>query len=130
MKGPRETLQAIAERVRALGGECPQLRSFDPSQHLHADGLVITYDYHTHRSTGLGGWTAAVPNPDPDGIWLYIDIHDAFSEAQIHTQPMVPVYDVGGRQVLFMLVLEGSQVPSCAQKLQEILASYGRPVTL
>ena len=119
-------LRSIAKGIAELAARCPQLATFDPAAHLHQEGMAIDFDYHTHEPERRGGWASAVPNPDPDGIWLHIDVHDAASPLQLHTQPAVPMIDLGGGQRLMLLVLEGSAVPACAGAISELLAPHGK----
>jgi hypothetical protein len=114
-------MDAIARDIEALGSAYPQLAAFRAAQHLDRDRLVIEYAFHTHTATHRGGWTAGVPNPDADGIWLHVDLHDADSKAQIHTQPDVPLLDALGEKLL-MLLLEGMTVKPAAGELRAILA--------
>jgi hypothetical protein len=122
---PAEVIAAIAREIAQLKPGCPQLVELDPDKHVEPSLARLQYGYHTHRSTRRGGWTSGVPNPDPDGVWLYVDIHDPSSMSQIHTQPAVPMLDVGGKR-LMMLLLEGEGVPSCAGKIWAILGRYGQ----
>lgn len=112
---------AIAHDLEELRASCPNLADFDVARHADVTTARIEYGHHTHTSTRRGGWASAVPNPDPDGVWLYIDVHDATSSAQIHTQPVVPMNDLGGGKRLMMLLLEGSSAPPCAAKIRAIL---------
>ena len=84
-----DAIRAIAKDIAALKDRYPQLADFDVDKHCQPDDLKISYGYRTHDPEHRGGWTAAVPNPDPDGIWFYIDFHDPKSMRQIHTQPVV-----------------------------------------
>jgi hypothetical protein len=118
-------MEDIARDIEALGATHPQLAGFRAAEHLHRDQLVISYEFHTHPPRGRGGWTAAVPNPDADGIWLYVDLHDPQSTAQIHTQPVVPTIHVLG-QTLFMLLLEGESTRPASGDLHAILESRAR----
>lgn len=119
-------LEAIARDIEALGARHPQLADFRAAKHFDREHLAIDYAFHTHASTHRGGWTSGVPNPDPDGIWLYIDLHDPGSTAQIDTQPVVPMIDVLGRK-LMMLLLEGDAArPPAAGALHAILERRAR----
>jgi hypothetical protein len=127
---PAAVIAAIAGEIDRLKPACPQLVEFDREKHVDLAGARIDYGYHTHRSTRPGGWVSGVPNPDPDGVWFYIDVHDPASTAQIHTQPVTPMLHVGDK-LLMMLILEGERVPPCAGKIRAILNRYGRgPPTL
>jgi hypothetical protein len=117
---PVELLQVIARDIEVLKWQFPQLEDFEAKKHLDPARLVIEYERHTHAATHQGGWTSGVPNPDADGIWLYIDLHDPASTAQIHTQPDVPMLDVRGRK-LMMLILEGDATTRVAGELRALL---------
>jgi len=119
-----DAIRAIAKDIAALKGTHPQLVDFDVEKHCHPDRLVIDYDYHTHPPRHRGGWTAGVPNPDPDGVWFYIDFHDPDSMAQIHTQPVVPERRRGDKRVMF-LMLQGEKTKSLSGPIEEILARHG-----
>jgi hypothetical protein len=113
-------LEGIAADIEALAARFPQLAAFRAATHLDRARLVIEYGHHTHPATHHGGWTSGVPNPDPDGIWLYVDLHDPADMAQIHTQPDVPMVDALG-QKLELLVLEGSATTRAQDALRAIL---------
>src|SRR5262245_52945003 len=81
-------LKAIAMDIEKLKTDFPQLRDFSAATHLHAEPPSISYAFHTHAPERAGGWTSGVPNPDADGIWFYIDLHNPSSRLQIHTQPV------------------------------------------
>ncbi len=119
------TLKAIAVEIAGLRSEFPQLKNFSVTRHIQVDNLVIDYAYHTHRHEERGGgWIAHVPNPDDDGVWLYIDLHDPDSRAQIHTQPVAPARCFGEKRAMF-LILEGKDTEPLAGRLQAILAAHG-----
>lgn len=120
-----ETIKAIAADIAVLRGQFPQLKDFSASQNVLFDRLAIDYAYHTHRYDGRGGgWVAHAPNPDDDGIWLYIDLHDPDSRAQIHTQPVVPTRCFGEKRAMF-LILEGKDTKPLAGRLGTILNAHG-----
>ncbi|APR79458.1 Hypothetical protein A7982_04805 [Minicystis rosea] len=124
--GPKASglLFAIAHDIARLSRTCPQLASFEVDRHFDPADARIVYDHHTHASTARGGWSSGVPSPDPDGIWLFIDVHDASSPAQIHTQPVVPRHDLGGGKELMMLILEGTNVTPCAAQIRAIIERH------
>lgn len=117
-------LTTIAMDIERLKSAYPQLAGFNRATHLHLDKQSISYGYHTHRSKRRGGWTAAVPNPNPDGIWFYIDVHDPASTRQIHTQPVVERLFFEDQHVTF-LILEGKNTTRVAAKLRAILLARG-----
>src|SRR2546430_2279464 len=79
-------MQQITNDIAALRTTYPKLADFDAARAFSAAQLTLTYDFHTHAPEARGGWTSGVPNPDADGLWFYIDLHDADSTAEIHTQ--------------------------------------------
>lgn len=118
-------IKAIAGDIAELRSEFPQLRDFSATQNVLFDKLAIDYAYHTHRYSGpTGGWTAHAPNPDDDGVWLYVDFHDPDSTAQIHTQPATPAICFGEKRVTFLL-LEGKQTPPLGRRIKAILDARG-----
>ncbi len=119
-----ETLIAIAAEIELLKTDYPQLREFKAEHHFDREALRIDYEYHTHPPQRSGGWTAAVPNPDPDGIWFHIDIHDPSSNRQIHQQPMVPTRTAIGAREAFMLSLEGTDTRSVSDRLWQIVEQH------
>jgi hypothetical protein len=120
-----EFIRKVSEDIARLKQEYPQLREFSPQKHADIASLRVTYAYHTRRAAHAGGWTSAVPNPDPDGIWFHIDLHDPESTAQIHTQPMTGRHRrVGGKRVSF-LVLEGAATKPVAGRIAAILERRG-----
>ena len=117
-------MERIARDIADLKTNYPQLADFSVAEHLKADKHQISYGYHTHRPTGRGGWTSAVPNPDEDGIWFYIDLHSPESTLQIHTQPTATPYCVGAMRLSF-LSLEGARTKSVEGAIWNILERHG-----
>ena len=119
-----EVMKAIARDIEKLKPEFPQLADFSTAKNFNVSHRLIEYSFHTHASKRKGGWTAGVPNPDDDGIWFYIDIHDATSTAQIHTQPVTAPICLGDKKVSF-LILEGDRTKSRGSALWKILSRNG-----
>ena len=119
-----QALAEIARAIEALKIRQPALAEFSAAKNLDADNQKITYAFHTHAASARGGWTAGVPNPDEDGIWFYIDLHDAASTAQIHTQPMGPKLCLGEQHVSF-LSLAGDRVRELDREISKILRRNG-----
>ena len=115
---------AIATDIEKLTHEFRQLQTFKVKDDFHPDSLAIDYGFHTHQPQGRAGWTGAVPNPDNDGLWFYIDLHDANSTAQIHTQPVTQRLCLGKKRVSF-LILEGEGTNSVAGRIHAILTAHG-----
>lgn len=116
------TMRRIAEDIGRLRREFPQLREFSVKADLH--GLDVGYSYRTHRSKIRVGWRAGAPEPDRDGVWFYINLHDPDSAAQIDTQPMSSGLCFGGKRVTFLL-LEGAGTKPLGARLGSILAKNG-----
>ncbi len=119
-----EIVKNIGNEISALQKNYPQLVDFSPAKHVQLKSLEISYEYKTHEPARAGGWTSGVPNPDPDGIWFYIDFHDPQSTAQIHTQPIVTKGIIGKKEVMF-LILEGDNTKRLHGKIWEILKKNG-----
>lgn len=117
-------IQKIAEEIGKLKADYPQLKDFSADKNVEIEDLAISYGYRTHPSTSGAGWVAAVPNPDDDGIWFYIDFHDPNSTRQIHTQPVIRPAHIGDKKVSF-LILEGKKTKSVGNKIWQILKSNG-----
>lgn len=117
-------LEKVAAGIEQLKSTHPQLAAFDSKKALDRSALTLTYDFHTHRPTHRGGWTSGVPNPDDDGVWFFIDVHDPNSMAQIHTQPIVAPLRLGDRSVMF-LILEGKATTTLEAKLRTLLLDSG-----
>ena len=122
----RKSLQEIARQIQALGSEYPQLADFSKTGLVDLDRLVIEYQFHTHAPQRTGGWTSGVPNPDEDGIWFHIDIHDPDSQAQIHTQPVVRTAITLGKKVALLLMLEGRKNKPAEGRIWEIVERVAR----
>jgi len=120
----QQAIRAMAQDIQALAGRFPQLADFDAERHCDTEELIIGYAYHTHRPAGRPGWAGAVPNPDTDGIWFFIDLYDPDSSAQIHTQPMVPRLQRGDKRVQ-LLILEGEKTRKLHAELWRILQKHG-----
>jgi hypothetical protein len=120
----RAFIGRVSEDLATLESEYPQLAEYSVPKASDVEKLTISYGFHTHRAEHPGGWTAGVPNPDPDGLWFYIDLHDPSSRAQIHTQPGTAPICFGSNRVSF-LILEGSRTKPVAQAIWEILQRGG-----
>lgn len=107
-----------------LAEKFPQLKEFEEEAELDESRLSLSYAFHTHSPERRGGWTSGVPNPDPDGIWFYIDFHDPESTRQIHTQPVVIPLCIGSKMVSF-LILEGDKTHSLRVKVMGVLRKHG-----
>jgi len=117
-------LERIARAIEGLGDRYPQLAGFSAARHLDRERLAISYGHRTHHARHRGGWTSGVPNPDDDGIWFYIDFHDPDSQAQIHTQPVVPELRFREKRVMF-LILEGAKSRKVGGALRQVLHENG-----
>jgi hypothetical protein len=117
-------LERIALGIEGLKDRYPQLARFSAAKHLERARLVISYGHNTHRPRHRGGWTSGVPNPDDDGVWFYIDFHDPGSQAQIHTQPVVPELRFREKRVMF-LILEGARTRKVSDALHRVLRENG-----
>jgi hypothetical protein len=119
------TCKAIAKEIAALGRDYPQLRSFDARK---VEDCRIDHEHRCGPPQGRGGWTAGVPKPEPDGIWLHIRLWDpndaAEATAQINTQPVMPSWWIGERRVTFLL-REGEATTSCAEAVMAVLERHG-----
>jgi len=120
----KRAIKGVARDIANLKRDFPQLRDFSVAKNLSENELRIEYEYHTHKAERIGGWTSGVPNPDDDGIWFFIDFHDANSTAQIHTQPASLPICIGDKRVTF-LSLEGTRTKSVAGKIFRILETHG-----
>ena len=120
----QKAIQAFARGIEALKKDYPQLAGFSASKSCQVDALTISHEFKTHPPARRGGWTSGVPNPDPDGIWFYIDIHSPDSTAQIHTQPVVEQLCLGKRRVQF-LILEGEKTKPVAGAIRAVLLANG-----
>lgn len=116
-------IKAIAIDIEKLKDEYPQLSEYTMMTALNEEQMTIEYAYRTHQPQGFGGWTSRVPNPNEDGIWFYLDIHDSDSTRQIHTQPIVPTIKVGNK-VCMLLLLEGKQTKSVHHIFWEIINKH------
>jgi hypothetical protein len=119
------TLALIAGEIEDLKEKYPQLKEFAREKNVNVNALAISYSYHTHRAKHAGGWTAGVPNPDEDGIWLYIDFHDPASLSQIHTQPASLSPQCLGNMRVSFLILEGPRTTPVSGAIWQALKKYG-----
>lgn len=116
--------KAVAGDIERLTRQYPQLGEYRAVDALRHD-CWIDFGWHTHQATHAGGWTAGVPNPDPDGVWFHVGLWDpATGGNQIDTQPMLPNWWIGDRRVTF-LILEGERTTSVAKELLAILTRHG-----
>jgi hypothetical protein len=119
-----QALARIARGIEGLKATYPQLAGFSPAN-VDAATLTISYAHRTHRAQHAGGWTSGVPNPDDDGLWFHIDLHDPGSTAQIHTQPMTGTAQCLGDKRVGFLILEGAKTASVNAALWEVLREAG-----
>ena len=122
-RGYSTVISKIDHDTAELKSSFPQLREFSVAKNVHVDKLKIVYEYKTHDAKHRGGWSAGVPNPDRDGVWFYIDIHEATSERQIHTQPDTIPICLEQKRVSF-LVKEGDQTKPVREAIWNILKSH------
>lgn len=119
----------IADDIEALKPRFPSLADFRASSAIRKEDCQLGYTYRCHPSTARGGWTAGVPEPDPDGVWFYLSLWDERDDrermAQINTQPMMrPKEMLGERRVTF-LALEGAKGKGVGGEIRKILAKRG-----
>ena len=117
-------LKVVAMEIEKLKTEFPQLRDFSAVKHLRAEPPSIGYAFRTHAPARTGGWTSGVPNPDADGIWFHIDLHDPGSNLQLHTQPVTASLCLGESRVSF-LILEGRDTRSLRGPIWSALSKQG-----
>jgi len=120
------TCRAIADDIERIRGGYAQFVEFRASAARQSD-CTMSYAFHTHKPTSRGGWSSAVPQPDPDGIWFYLGVYDPNGPdamSQINTQPMVPNWWIGDRRVMF-LILEGERTKLAADAILAILHRHG-----
>lgn len=117
-------LKSVAIDIEKLKTDFPQLREFSAVKHLSAEPPAIAYAFRTHAPAMTGGWTSGVPNPDADGIWFHIDLHDPGSELQLHTQPVTLSLCLGESRVSFLL-LEGRDTRSLYGPIWSALSKQG-----
>jgi len=120
----QQFIRRVANDIEKLKNQYPQLSEFSSTRHLKLPDLKISFAYHTHRAEKPGGWTGSVPNPDPDGIWFYVDIHRPDSTAQIHTQPVTEQLCFQTERVSF-LILEGKDTKPVSEQIRKILGRHG-----
>jgi len=116
------TCNAIARDIEVLA-DFPQLDDFRAAdQH----DCHVSYSYRTKPPSGRGGgYSAGIPRPEPDGIFLYIGIWDpnAPNNRQLDTQP-VSMYKLGDRRVT-LIVSQGAQTKNAFPAILEILKRHG-----
>jgi hypothetical protein len=123
-----EFVKRVSNEIIKLKKMYPQLKEFSINKNVDIENLKIDYNYHTHKSEHTGGWTSGVPNPDTDGIWFYIDLHDKDSTAQIHTQPITGTSLQFGNRSICFLILEGAATQSVSGKITSILKRNGAKI--
>jgi hypothetical protein len=120
-----EFIKKVSNEIAELKESYPQLKEFSIQKNVDIENLRIDFSYHTHPSKHPVGWTSAVPNPDKDGIWFYIDLHDKDSTAQIHRQPMTGTSLEFGNRRVCCLILQGAATKSVSKKIISILEHNG-----
>lgn len=124
----KQICENIAKGIESLKKNYPQLKEFNVSKNLDKEKCKIEYEYKCHLSVNGVGWVSQVPNPDPDGLWLYINLWNkndpVESFSQINTQPVMPLWYINERCVTF-LILEGKRTRSLDKEILKILKKYG-----
>ncbi len=118
-----DIIKDIAEEINLLKSKLPELEDFQIDKNVDLENLQIDYAFKTHDSQSQVGWTAGVPEPDNDGIWFYINIHDPDSMAQIDTQPGGISLCLKSKRVTF-LMLKGRKT-KIGGEIDEILKKHG-----
>jgi hypothetical protein len=121
---PSDAIQGIGAEIAKFKDKFPQLRQFSVSQHVHSDRWTIEYDYHTHDPSHVDGVSVLVPEPDADGIWLYIDFHGPDSTLKIDDPNHVPFSCFGDQRVV-ILILEGKKTKSAHETVDYFLDHQG-----
>jgi hypothetical protein len=119
---------AIARDIAALKPKHPQLAEFDAARiSVQAGVCIITYAFRTHQATRPGGWTAQVPNPDPDGLWFHVGLWDPNGQerySQINTQPGSGSFTFGDNNAT-VLILDGKRAGAFPTELVSLLRRHG-----
>jgi hypothetical protein len=124
VQGDTQRASALKRGVLHLGRKnCCSVQSID--KHADLERLKIDFSYHTYEPERSGGWTSGVPNPHPDGVWFYIDLHDKDSTVQIHTQPISGTSLTFGNKNICFLILEGSETDSISGEMILIFVRNG-----
>jgi hypothetical protein len=122
------TCHAIAEDIEDLARHYPQLAAFTVTRVMKRQ-CTIDYEYHTHKPEQRGGWSSGVPHPDPDGIWLFINVWDPDDPsdryAELHTQPMTFERRHLGKREVTVFVAEGDHTTPVADHIHAILKARG-----
>lgn len=122
------TCAAIAAEIEALSPDHPQLAGFHADSAALEPDCRITHTYHCHPAKHGGGWSAGVPQPDADGLWLHLGIFDPTGPAatsQLYTQPaFLPARTLHGRRVV-LFVHEGSATKPLQLEILKILRRHG-----
>ena len=118
---------AIAADLETLRPRFPALVEFRASTAMKRD-CAIEYGWHTQRPSGRGGgWSAEVPSPDRDGVWLYVGLYDPHgpeANDQINAQPVLPDWRIGTRRVT-LLIREGDATRGLGDAIVEVLRHHG-----
>lgn len=125
LKAAARAIAAIAADIEAMRPGYPQLSEFVAERNTEPARMTISYGAHTHAPRPSGGWTAGVPEPDEDGVWFSIDLHDPRSTLELHTQPMVGERHCFRGLELSFLLREGRATRSLNAPLWGILKKHG-----
>lgn len=109
----------IAKEIESIKSEFPQLIEFEVSKNLN--NCKIDYQYKCHN-VDRPGWRNI--DPDPEGIWLYIELWDENNPSQINTQPFLPKQYIKDKRMTF-LIIEGEKTNSVNKVILEILKKHG-----
>jgi len=114
----------ISKDIEALKPDFPQLKDFQDSTARR--DCTIDYTYHVGKLTGGAGWRGATPKPDPDGVWLHLELWDENSPnvSQLNLQRVEPPMYIGSHRVT-LVVLDGENTKSLYESIQKILLRNG-----
>lgn len=120
-----ELCRSIAKNIEQLKLSNTSLAGFRAATAVHTN-CTIGYEFNTRASDVRVGWRAGFPDPDSNGMVLYIGLWDETSKetAQIHTQVAAPARYIGTWRVTFIL-LEGKGVTSIYSEIIKILKAHG-----
>jgi hypothetical protein len=121
---PEEAITAIARGLERLGETYPQLQEFDAKTHSDTERLEISYTYRIGPPPQAAGWRGAAPDPEPQGMFLYIGFHAPDSTRQIHTQPVTLPRHYKDLAVT-VLLLEGDDTDPAAEAITQVLTANG-----
>jgi hypothetical protein len=119
------TLIAIGRDIEALAERYPALEKFDAHRHLDLERSSIAYEYRVKRVVVERGIKRElVVQPDPEGLYLFIDFHPDVEANESRAQVFRGHYRNRDRRVTYV-ARPGERTGDLGERLWTIMHHHG-----